>query len=221
MSAFKPVTSNGQVIGQELYAAGAHVFFGNRHATVEMLESLYPDYKFHFVKQVHGDTLAQAPFSGEADAHWTSSRNTAIGVYTADCLPVLLHAQNLAVAIHAGWRGIAAEIVPKAIAKLAIKSPFAAYIGPHLRRESFEVGLDVAAKLESVGPKGVAFSHADSSKKYIDLTAIARHQLQGAGLDPKSLFVNSDNTYNNSEYLSYRRDGKGCGRLISFIALRS
>ncbi|MEQ1875112.1 MAG: polyphenol oxidase family protein [Bdellovibrionia bacterium] len=221
MTEFTPVRHENSTIGKEIFLDDAHIFFGNRFATVASLEKQYPKYRFHFVKQVHGNAVAEAPFAGEADAHWTTEKNTAVGVYTADCLPVLLHSSSGVAAIHAGWRGVANEIIPKVFSTLKLKVPVRAYIGPHIRRSSFEVGLDVANTLERVGPPGVSFSHNDPAKKYIDLTAIAKHQLLQAGLDPKLILVDADNTYDNSDYVSYRRLGAGCGRLISFIALHS
>lgn len=218
---FSPVLRNNVQIGKEWHGYGVFAFFGNRHATLEVLKEVFPAYTFNFAKQVHGDALIKSPGAGEADAIWTDRKHNAVGVYTADCLPVLisLPERKSVVAIHAGWRGVANQIIRKTLNELKPSGESRAFIGPHIGRESFEVGQDVASILESVGPKGVSYKHANAEKKYIDLSAIATHQLTSSGLDAKRLLIDHDNTYTKSEYVSYRRDGAGCGRLISFIAL--
>ena len=76
-----------------------------------------------FVRQVHGVALARAPFAGrpEADALWSDAPGAAVGVVTADCVPILLaHREGtFACAIHAGWRGSAARIAVRTVRALA------------------------------------------------------------------------------------------------------
>lgn len=223
MTMLRNVAQGGSIIGKELKGSGYHVFFGNKKATLEQLKILYPDYTFHFMKQVHGDRLEKAPAAAPADAQWTESPNEAVAVYTADCLPVLLFwPKSLrAAAIHAGWRGIAAEIVPKTLSALTAKDEPFAFVGPHIRANSFEVHDDVAATLAKVGPPMVLHTHPEAGKKFVDLTAIAQYQLEKNGVARDRQLVDTDNTFGNDIYYSFRGDRANCGRLISFIALTS
>ena len=89
-----------------------------------------------------------SPFS--CDGYVTQDKDIALGVKTADCVPILMEARNdeddvIAVsAIHAGWRGTAARIAGVGVEKLAALGAkpdkmFVA-IGPCIHRCCYEVG---------------------------------------------------------------------------------
>src|SRR5262249_36159447 len=56
----------------------------------------------------------------DADGVATRARGVALGVVTADCVPVLMlaRAAGVVAAVHAGWRGAAAGVLESAIALL-------------------------------------------------------------------------------------------------------
>lgn len=62
------------------------------------------------VRQVHGVTVVQAQVGPEleGDAVWTDHPQWAVGVRTADCVPVLFEdvRSGRVAAAHAGWRGV-------------------------------------------------------------------------------------------------------------------
>ena len=78
------------------------------------------------VKQVHGTNVLVVDqpvregesFEGGWDALVTDQPGVMVTVRTADCVPVLLHdpVQRVVAAVHAGWRGALAGIVPKTVA---------------------------------------------------------------------------------------------------------
>ena len=84
------------------------------------------------VKQVHGtDALVvdrplteSDQFPGGWDALVTDQPGVTVAVRTADCVPVLVHdpRRRVVAAIHAGWRGAVAGIVPKTITLMATDS---------------------------------------------------------------------------------------------------
>ncbi|HEY1086209.1 MAG TPA: laccase domain-containing protein, partial [Archangium sp.] len=71
------------------------------------------------VTQVHGTRVlhsSDATPASEADALWTDVPGTAVGVRTADCVPVLIEdPRGRVAAVHAGWRGVIDEIVARTI----------------------------------------------------------------------------------------------------------
>ncbi|MDE3270396.1 MAG: laccase domain-containing protein, partial [Pseudomonadota bacterium] len=83
----------------------------------------------HYPKQVHGIALATASAGTApdcddhhrvaADAVFTTQPNVKIAVRTADCVPLLAVADNFALAVHAGWRGLFAGILANCADKLA------------------------------------------------------------------------------------------------------
>lgn len=232
-----PSSSHPHRLGHVVETNQATVFFGNRHSGEEDLATLFPDFKFISVKQTHSDIVVISPPSGanpEADAHITKVKKVALTIRTADCLPVLIHDSDSGwiAAIHAGWRGIENEIIRKTCAKLAeagaVLSQAHAWIGPHIARDSFEVGQDVAAKLEARFDAVRGFSslstslaqHRDSVKAYVDLVAIAEAQLAAAGIEAERVTGLPIDTLTSKDHASFRRDGPRAGRQVSFIALK-
>lgn len=82
-----------------------------------------------FLKQTHSNIVhhlnksLSTPldlFQFEGDAIVTQERNIAIGVVTADCLPLILYDphQKAVGVIHAGWRGLHAKIISATILKM-------------------------------------------------------------------------------------------------------
>ena len=68
-----------------------------------------------FLRQVHGDRIATAPWSEppEADGGVSEEVGLLLAIETADCLPVFLvdPRRRTAAAVHAGWRGTARGVV--------------------------------------------------------------------------------------------------------------
>lgn len=101
--------------------------------------------------QIHSAKVKvlDAPFSlrdkPEVDALITKVKQLAIGILTADCVPVLIYCpdQQLIAAIHAGWKGAKAGVVGNTVAKLASQgaqvSNMVAVLGPSIHQPSYEV----------------------------------------------------------------------------------
>lgn len=169
-------------------------------------------------RQVHRTTTLHAlavDDGSEADALWcrTADRRV-VGVLTADCVPVLVADREgtLALAIHSGWRGTAANIVGAAIAALAIEGErLVAAIGPCIEQAAFEVGPEVAAQFDAslVDDRG--------PRPHLDLVEAVRLQLIGAGLEPTAIDRVGACTHAHPErWFSYRRDGAGIGQMLAF-----
>ena len=108
-----------------------------------------------WLHQVHGMSVAvlTAGEAGQlppADASVAASPGLACTVMVADCLPVLLCADNgrAVGAAHAGWRGLAGGVLEQTVlslCRLADCGPDAvqAWLGPCIGPRQFEVGEDV------------------------------------------------------------------------------
>ena len=106
------------------------------------------------VKQVHGDTVVEAPVGEqqEADAIWSGREGDAVGVKTADCVPLLLvdpRGRRVAAA-HAGWTGTLSEIAARTVEALirAGSKPgdLRAAIGPSIGPCCYVVGEELVVK---------------------------------------------------------------------------
>ena len=100
--------------------------------------------------QVHGVISAQVEYPhqecGEADALFTFVPAIPVAVVTADCVPILICDQggNIVAAIHAGWKGIIAGIIPATIQAMDTQaSKLMAWLGPAIGPNSFKAGQDV------------------------------------------------------------------------------
>lgn len=170
------------------------------------------------VKQIHSNLvlLASRPgLLGEGDALITNHAGLAISIRTADCYPILLaDSRNPAVAaIHAGWRGTAAQIVIRTLEKM--KSEFGtlardifAAIGPGIGVCCYEVGEEVAREFGLEG------------QTHLDLASENRKQLESMGVSTQNIEALGVCTFCDAErFFSYRREKEKAGRMTSFIRI--
>jgi YfiH family protein len=169
----------------------------------------------------------------QADALLASRPGVAVGVRTADCVPVLVWAprSGAVAAIHAGWRGAVDGVVPAAIARLLARDGCGAdelvvAIGPHIRIASFEVGDEVVEAVERAMPVDPRASHlraqlvsrALGPRPHVSLAALVTAQLLAAGVLPEHLEdVGGDTCAERGRFHSHRRDGARSGRQLSVI----
>jgi polyphenol oxidase len=198
-----------------------------REATAARVESaLVPHGRLLLLRQVHRATVQEAPWSGrpEADAAVASEPGFLLGIETADCLPVLLvdPLRRAVAAAHAGWRGTVAGVTRAAVAALvragSRPEDLLAALGPGIGPCCYEVGDDVNM---AFGPEGAAFFRkVPGGRDRLDVRAANRQQLIDAGLDPSHIGSVDECTFCRPDlYHSYRRDGPGSGRMISFVGL--
>lgn len=183
------------------------------------------------VRQVHGADVALVDqptgplaVAAEADALVTTTPGIWLAVRTADCVPILLSAPGAVAAVHAGWRGVAAGVVPAAVQLLVERSgaqpmEVAAAIGPHASVERYETGPEVVAQLERAGLDPARVSRTGpSGRLHTDLEQAVRDQLGGLGV--RSIERVAGCTLREERFYSHRRLGPGSGRQASLIALR-
>lgn len=149
------------------------------------------------IRQVHGVTVSQ--FKGisdsvpEADAIQTRLCNTEIHVSTADCLPVLLAAEDpktgepVLAAIHSGWRGAAQGIVPKVLEQWpAPLSETRAMLGPCILPCHFEVRDDFIDVFLAADGRASDFVIRRDRQMFFDLSGYVR-LVQLAPLAPENV----------------------------------
>jgi len=221
----RPIVNNGLFLGLQFETERALFFFGSKQMHKDDLGVHFPQFKFCFLKQVHGNQVVHAEPDEvfEADGHFTGKAGHALVSQTADCVPILLASDNQVCALHAGWRGVAADIVGTSKIYF-MEPPSVAVIGPHIQCESFEIGEDVMAKLLLAVPpqldkKSFIKSHADPNKRYFDLAKLVRAQLE-RDYPEVQIFETGENTFTNPAFHSFRRDKAGAGRQYNFVVLK-
>ena len=157
----------------------------------------------------------------------------AIGVRTADCIPVLLYdpVHRAVGAVHAGWRGTVQRVCQKAIFKMQMlyksePSDIVAVIGPGISRKFFQVGAEVVGIFKDNGfPIDQIYSWDGPRQEnmlgghHIDLFEANRFLLLEAGLKEENIHVSGLCTYSDERFFSARREGEQCGRNINSIML--
>ncbi len=188
------------------------------------------------VTQAHGtDVLvvdrpvqAGATFSGAWDALVTDQVGVLVTVRTADCVPILLHDVRLGVvaAIHAGWRGAVAGILPSTLAVMQHRfgsrpDTVRMAIGPSAGACCYEIDEPVLGPLRKrfadwrqvitpVGP--------DTAR--LDLRRLMRRHAVELGVLEERVHVAGVCTICHPElFYSYRREGRVSGTMLSGIAL--
>jgi polyphenol oxidase len=222
---FKELHAHGKLMGFTLTRGGRLYFFGTGHTQREDLTKLFPRFEFLFLKQVHGRELVEAEPGRnlrEADGHFTSRPGLALVCQSADCLPVLLSSPTRVASVHAGWKGMALNIIAAAKAKMPGLN-FAA-LGPHIMRESFEVGRDVGAQLMRAAPRpepSLAVDAADPAKQFFDLKRLAELQLMYGLSSDSELQIDECcfDTKTNTLFHSYRRGRASRERQYSFVVI--
>jgi len=239
MTASSPRPSCLTVPAWTAHPGPVHGFFGRAKdgaqgdADVQTALGVAATTDLHLPRQVHGATILPVDAGsgarlGDGDAVVTDYPGALIGVATADCVPILLIAPAVRVcaAIHAGWRGTAADIARKTVADLAERfgvqpDDIEAAIGPAICGPCYEVGDEVVDALTTaLGPHAACgISHPNGARPHADLRTINRALLIAAGLPPDRVHLVGACTACDTTFPchSYRRDATAAGRQLSVI----
>ncbi len=216
------------------FAPGVEAFTTRRDSVLP-----YPVIQGH---QVHGTEVAIISRPGITreelegyDAFITDLPGVAIGVRTADCVPILLYAprNRIIAAIHSGWKGTVQKVAAKTIGILETRFKTApedllAVIGPSIGPESFQVGEEVVTYFKDAGFPlsriwsfhGTGDGSPMSGGHHIDLWQANRWILQECGLRDENIRNPEIDTYTDPSFYSARREGIACGRNINAIKIR-
>jgi hypothetical protein len=178
-----------------------------------------------WMHQVHGTTVVElaaadaAVAPPTADAAFTRASGPACAILVADCMPVLFAARDGSVvgAVHAGWRGLAAGVLERAIAAMGVAgSDLVAWCGPSIGPAAFEVGDDVRDAFAARDSQAArAFVRNDRGRWQCDLAQLAMARLAAAGIHAVTL-DGSCTVSDARRFFSFRRDGQ-CGRMAALV----
>ena len=118
-----------------------------------------------------------------ADAMITKIPKLALGVVTADCVPILIYEKynKIIGCIHAGWKGAFTGIIKKTIfkiKKLKSNNKIYASIGPCIGKESYEVDFQFFKKFVLKNKKYKKyFKNKNKKKKLFNLRKFVTDQL--------------------------------------------
>jgi len=173
-----------------------------------------------FVYGAEGPLAAEPRQVGACDALITAESRVGLTIRTADCLPVALAGERVAALVHAGWRGLAADILGAVVRRLgnefgvpgtALRAAIGVGIGPC----HYTVGREVRDALARLPVARDDWNHPET----IDLQAFARGRLEALGIPACAVLGLEGCTYCDGRHHSFRRDGDASGRQWSAVML--
>ncbi len=180
--------------------------------------------------RVPESTPRECPFLlrvGRYDGFLAWGPGTLLTVGVADCVPALLYAPEAeAVAlVHAGWRGIAAGIVPEALARMEAvgirPQSVLAWWGPAVAQCCYPVGEEVVEAIRSseAGPATDGWVRGSPAGPRVDLREALSRQAEARGVPRSSISVSCYCTSCAAElFFSHRREPSG-GRMLAFAGV--
>ncbi len=181
--------------------------------------------------QVHGSHVACVTHNDggqlipQTDALITAARGLALLLRFADCTPVLFYdpEHHVAGLAHAGWRGVAAGVIPATVR--ALQTTFGsrppalwAGIGPAISALHYEVGAEVVTAVREAVPADIPIATPDGERWRLDMARAVTAQLHAAGVQNIELsgFCTASNT---AEWYSHRAEAGKTGRFGVLVML--
>lgn len=157
--------------------------------------------------------------AGRADGLLASEDGVLLAVTAADCVPVYLleSSRRLVGLLHAGWRGVAAGVLEKAIERASGKWPgivskLRIHLGPAICGACYQVGSEVAVALDLPADR----------YRSVDLRSLLVDRAVAAGIDRGRITVSPWCTRCGGDRFFSHRGSKGrAGRMLAFIGWRS
>jgi YfiH family protein len=164
----------------------------------------------------------------KADAIVTNLPNIVLGLFTADCAPILFfdEEKNIIGAAHAGWRGAKLGVIQSVISamhKLGAKN-ISAKIGPMIQQDSYEISQEFLDEFlsEDASNKSFFANGVQADKYLFNLPSYIEKKLRESGIK-KIENLEIDTYKNEKDFFSFRRSThrseKDCGRNVSVIAI--
>ncbi len=204
------------------------VFFGKKNANFQNLQNSNSKIEFTRIRQTHSDICQEITLNQdqkfEADALITTTRQLGLCCSTADCIPFLAYSPTYKriFSIHAGWRGVANEIILKTLSPFP-DSDTQIYIGPHIGFDSFEIDLDVRDQILKQRPLQEKYYHPSTDqnqKGFLNLSSVVDDQLSTLKIKPENIHRLEFDTVQDQRFHSFRRDKEQSGRQLSYIYLK-
>ncbi len=181
-----------------------------------------------YLNQIHGTKVYDyigdsCIIDSDGDGIVTSEKDTAIGVFTADCVPVILVDSNMKVVsvLHSGWKGTLNNIVSEGIKVMeenykCDKNNIVVFIGPHNKSCCYEVSEEL---IDSFKECDLFKNETINYGRNLDLQRCVEVQLVNSGIKSKNIVCTNLCTYcsKDIELYSYRKKEESCGRLFSFV----
>ncbi|GAA0069464.1 peptidoglycan editing factor PgeF [Clostridium sardiniense] len=209
-------------------------FNRNTDEGIDAINSIKEDFnvdKVIYLNQIHSDIVLNYNdeidfIENEGDGIITNKRNIAIGVFTADCVPVIIvnEVDGVIGAVHSGWKGTFNSITKKALQRMVDlysvnHKNTKIYIGAHIRKCCYEVSEELKEKFikEKNIKEDILFDGRNLSLKECIIK-----DLIDSGILEENIYDFDACTYceDKVKLHSYRKSNGSYGRLFSFVLLK-
>lgn len=192
---------------------------------IQRIKELFSLEDLAYVRQIHSDKIHT--YDGNtvfADSIVTDKAGIALGVFTADCVPVIIvDSENKAIAaVHSGWKGTYLGITCETIRKMnklygSKAENLKIFIGPHIRQCCYEVGHEVQEKFV----EKAYFSTDIIKHNRLSLEKCIINQCLEAGVQINNIKDTGCCTFCCEElsFFSYRKN-KDTGRMLSMVYVK-
>jgi YfiH family protein len=179
--------------------------------------------------QVHGATVVRADEMTEriegVDGVFTERAGIALGVMTADCVPILMIAprERIAIAVHAGWRGTLAGIGAVAVDVIGRDmglppQSLQVALGPAIGQCCYEVDAEIGTQMEQRWGRLDEAWQAHGKKGHLDLRETNRRILMAQGVPAAAIdIVGPCTACQMTRYFSHRASNGRAGRQLSVV----
>ena len=189
------------------------------------------------MRQVHGDRIRLLDGDGplpeglpECDGLITGRPGVALGIRTADCVPIFFadRTRRIIGAAHAGWRGtalgIAAQMVETFAARFSSRrEDLLALIGPAIASCCYQVDAPVFEVFSAMPGADQFLRHCKELRRWMgDLALANRLQIWEAGVPSENIYTSGLCTSCRQDlFFSHRAGGGRAGRQINLLMLHA
>ena len=196
--------------------------YANFNLDATQVVSPHQVHKNHVVRvgSKHGGSIIHA-----TDALITNTPDIVLLLRYADCVPVLFydpihHAAGLA---HAGWRGIAAGVIPACVQAMILKfgshpHDMWAAIGPGICQQHYAVSLDVVKAITATVPPSANIAVKTAGQWFANLPGAVDAQLRNLDFQQVN-HASLCTACHTEEWYSHREESGMTGRFGVFAML--
>ena len=187
--------------------------------------------ELRYCRQVHGNCVMDVDDTAgvslgnlpDVDALVSAQRGVALGIFTADCVPVfILDIETPAIGIaHAGWRGTFARIAVNTLTRMkdsfgTVATNCRIHLGPSIQRCCYTVSTELLTQFAE------RFGSIVQDGENLSLQAANVNQLVEVGLPSTSISISPLCTACRTDlFYSHRAENGQTGRMLSYIQLNT
>ncbi len=176
-----------------------NIIYTEKNDNVEELLKKLPVKNIIFPKQTHSSNIKEYSCNlDNCDGIYTTKKNIALGIKTADCGALVLTDYKKLSVVHAGWRGILSGIIENALNIFESKIELA-FLAPFARSCCYEVRQDFVDNLKK---KELFYLKYKNSKIYFSMEDIIKDKLKEK---VKKIYDTNKCTICDKNLFSYRK----------------